>query len=102
MVSFLKLPFKFRQVIYLTSQVFFLFFMREEHGLITRVCTLSCLTFSDVSQQHSSLDQHSQSLCSKHWYGSLYEVAQVAALRRPGLQHTGDGAELSISPHSWR
>lgn len=92
MVSFLKLPFKFRQVIYLTSQVFFPFFMREEHGLITRVCTLSCLTFSDVSQQHSSLDQHSQSLCSTHWYGSLYEVAQVAALRRPGLQHTGDGA----------
>lgn len=97
MVSFSKLPFKFRQVIYLTSQVFFLFFMREEHGLITRVCTLSCLTFSDVSQQHSSLDQHSQSLCSTHWYGSLYEVAQVAALRQArAAAHWGWGRAVNL------
>ena len=99
------MPFKFRQVIYLINKpafFSFFFFMREEHGLIMRVCTLSGLTDLDVSQQHSYLDQCSQGLCSKHLYGSLQEGPQAAALPRTGLRHTGDSAELSTSPCSWR
>lgn len=37
-----------------------------------------------------------QSLCSTHWYGSLYEVAQVAACAGQAAAHWGWGRAVNL------
>lgn len=82
MVSFLKLPFKFRQVIYLIKRLVLSAFFEgrwKERVLMTRFCTIFCLACFNVSRQRAHLDQCSQSFRSEHLRRSLREAPQVAA-----------------------
>lgn len=100
MVSFLKLPLKFRQVIYLINKGSLeCFFWRKEHVLITRFCAIFCLAYLNISGQHTHVE-----LLSEYWHSSP-EAVQAEAPPRAGLEQDGEGwfgAELSFSPHSWR
>lgn len=94
MVSFLKLPFKFRQVIYLiykASLVPFFFFFEREHVLITRSCTVFCLAYLNVSQQYTHLDQ-----C--HW-AFVLSICTVLRMRHLGwLPLTGQDCRKMETP----
>lgn len=99
MVSFLKLPLKFKQVIYLINKGSLeCFFWRKGNVLITRFCTIFCLAYLNVSGQHTHLELLSEGRAGARWRGLVWGRAVTLPTFLEGIV---DAAVQAVRRHQF-